>query len=275
MTRFSQAFGRFATGIKHYGNPYRMMVQRLLGNRLKLFDVKDRASGVACWCTPGSHRMFSEIWFYKTYDVPGVSLRPGDLVLDIGANQGFYSCYAACQGASVIAFEPDTESYATLTRNLKRNGFTDLVSPRCQAVGNENGQVDFYITPMLGGGMNTTSVEFASFFSHTSTYKVDCVKLTDVLNVIPDKRVRLCKLDCEGAELEILSGLSVSDAARIDAFALEYHPHAYSVDRLIKCMLSWGTHEVMFAPPRGAAPISIIHALSKSVLCEIARTIKA
>jgi FkbM family methyltransferase len=274
MKAFSQAFTRLATGFEHYGNPYQMLVQRVLGNSLKLFDVKDRASRVACWCTPGSHRMFSEIWFYKAYDVPGVNLRPGDLVLDIGANQGFYSCYAAYQGARVIAFEPDTESYATLTRNLKRNGFTDRVIARCQAVGRETGQIDFYTTPMLGGGMNTTSAEFATYFHHAKSRKVDCVKFSDILGAIPDERVRLCKLDCEGAELDILGSLDISHAERIDAFALEYHPQAYPVDRIIECMLAWETHEVMFAPSKGAAPVSVIYALSKSVLRDIARTIK-
>jgi FkbM family methyltransferase len=261
-------------GLEHYGNPYRMVVQRILGNRLKLFDVKDRASGVACWCMPDSHRIFSEIWFYEVYDVPGFSVRPGDLVLDIGANLGLYTYYAAYLGARVIAFELYAESFEMLNRNLKRNGFTDQVSARCQAVGKDSGLVDFYTTPVDGGGMNTMSTEFALRFNHEKSSKVGCVRLTDVLNIIPDERVRLCKIDCEGAELEILSSLSVSNVRRIDAFALEFHPQAYSVDRLIECMLAWGTHEIMFVQSKGAVPVYIIYAALKSVLFDIARTMK-
>jgi len=55
--------------------------------------------------------------------VKGVPIRPGDIVLDIGANQGFFSCYAAHKGAKVFAFEPVPELRDRLMFNLRRNGF--------------------------------------------------------------------------------------------------------------------------------------------------------
>lgn len=261
---------RFVLGYQHYGNPWRLMAQRVLGKRLKLFNVKDRATGVACWCTPESHRMFAEVWFYKNYDVPGVPLRPGDLVLDIGANQGFFSCYAAHKGARVIAFEPYANSFSLLQRNLVRNDFSDRVSVRQEAVGAKRGMVDFFVSPMLGGGMNTTSAVFASKFDHIQSENVPCVALTDVLREIDGARIRLCKIDCEGAELEILRGLQPKDAAMIDAFALEYHSAAYRVDELIDCMLDWGTHEIGFASANGGAPVAVMHAIGKDALREYA-----
>jgi FkbM family methyltransferase len=261
---------RFVMGYQRYGNPWQLLAQRVLGRRLKLFNVKDRATGVACWCTPDSHRMFAEVWFYKSYDVPGVPLRPGDLVLDIGANQGFFSCYAAHKGARVIAFEPCRNSFALLERNLARNDFSDPVSVRPEAVGAESGVVDFFISPMLGGGMNTTSAVFASEFDHIQSEKVPCVTLTDVLREIDGPRIRLCKIDCEGAELEILRALDPDDTAIVDAFALEYHSAAYRVNELIDCMLQWGTHEVAFASASGGAPLAVIHAIAKDALREYA-----
>jgi len=257
---------RALQGFQHYGNPWQLLAQRMLGNRLSRFNVKDRATGVACWCTPASHRMFAEVWFYKNYDVPGVPLRPGDLVLDIGANQGFFSCYAAQKGARVIAFEPDQTSFAMLQRNLARNNLSARVITRREAIGAERGVTDFFVSPMLGGGMNTTSAVFASRFDHVKTEPVSCVTLSDVLKENNGERIRLCKLDCEGAELEILRSLDTYEAALIDAFALEYHSAAYHVQELIECMLAWDTHEVMFASANGAAPVQLIHVIGKREL---------
>jgi FkbM family methyltransferase len=264
---------RAVLGFQHYGNPLQLLMQRVLGNRLKVFNVKDRATGVACWCTPGSHRMFAEVWFYRNYDVQGVPLRPGDLVLDIGANQGFFSCYAAQKGARVIAFEPDEKSFATLERNLARNNLSSRVTTRREAIGAERGVADFFVSPMLGGGMNTTSAVFASKFDHVRSAKVQCVTLSDVLSENHGERIRLCKLDCEGAETEILRSLDPDEAALIDAFALEYHSAAYPVHELIECMLAWETHEIMFASANGGAPIAVIHAIAKRALRQFAATL--
>lgn len=264
---------RVILGFQHYGNPWQLLSQRVLSKRLKLFNVKDRATGVACWCTPESHRMFAEVWFYKSYDVPGAPVRPGDLVFDIGANQGFFSCYAAHKGARVIAFEPYPKSFSLLERNLARNGLSARVSSRPEAVGSGRGVVDFFVTSMLGGGMNTTSAVFASKFDHVQSEKVPCVTLGDVLRENSTERIRLCKLDCEGAELEILRSVEPEEVARIDAFALEYHSQAYPVNELIDCMLAWGTHEVALASANGGAPVSVIHAISKDTLREFATTL--
>jgi Methyltransferase FkbM domain len=60
-------------------------------------------------------------------------------------------------------------------------------------------------------------------------------------------RIRLCKLDCEGAESEILKQLSEKELQKIDAFAIEYHRDAYSLQELLGVILSWGTHHISFA----------------------------
>ena len=49
----------------------------------------DRATGVRCECTVDSHQMFSATWYKHLNDVPGLPIGPGDVVIDIGANQGF------------------------------------------------------------------------------------------------------------------------------------------------------------------------------------------
>ncbi|HSH62144.1 MAG TPA: FkbM family methyltransferase [Acidimicrobiales bacterium] len=49
-------------------------------------------------------------------------LRPGDVLVDVGANIGTYSALALARGAKVEAFEPDDQASAVLGENLRRNG---------------------------------------------------------------------------------------------------------------------------------------------------------
>jgi hypothetical protein len=94
MTRSRLAFllsqlVRLLESWRHYGNPVEILWQRMRKSPMAEFRVVDRRSGVVCRCRPAAHRMFGEVWFDRDYDVPGLTLRPGDTVLDIGGNQGF------------------------------------------------------------------------------------------------------------------------------------------------------------------------------------------
>ena len=72
----------------------------------------------------------------------GRLLKPGDVVLDIGANIGAYTLYAAkARSVPVVAFEPNPFSYRVLVHNFHLNAITDRVLPLCLAAGgpDENG----------------------------------------------------------------------------------------------------------------------------------------
>ena len=61
--------------------------------------------------------------------------QPDDVLLDIGANIGAYTIYAAAvRGLRVIAIEPSTENFANLCRNIRENNVGHLVYPflRCR-----------------------------------------------------------------------------------------------------------------------------------------------
>lgn len=54
----------------------------------------------------------------------------GDVLLDVGANIGWYSILMAktFPQARIHCFEPDTENYDVLTRNIERNGITQVTA---------------------------------------------------------------------------------------------------------------------------------------------------
>ena len=63
-------------------------------------------------------------------------LRPGMVVLDVGANIGYYTLQAAVRvgpGGQVHAFEPVAASHARLVQNVRLNELTNLAAVRAAA----------------------------------------------------------------------------------------------------------------------------------------------
>jgi FkbM family methyltransferase len=248
LPRVLRRLGTALTASYHLGNPAEVAWKRLFGEPSDLLTIIDRASGIRCLCTLNSHHMFSDIWYSHAYDVPRVPIRSGDVVIDIGANQGFFSCYAAFKGARVLAFEPVPELCQRLRENVACNGLTDRVTIQQCAIGASRGSVNLFVSSYLGGAQSTTVPEFVRGAGVPVIQEIlaECKTLPQVLDEFSLARVRLCKLDVEGAELAILKTLSSADLSRIESFALEYHEEAYDLHSLLRLVLDWRTHHVSF-----------------------------
>jgi FkbM family methyltransferase len=250
-TRSSRSLHRVAAAIRawgNYGNPVHIIIKRCIG-RNSMMTVADRQTGVRLRCTVGSHQAFGETWYNRDYDVPRLPIRPGDVVIDIGANQGFFTCYAAQKGARVYAFEPFVSSFETLKLNVTANHFDDAVTARPWAIADQNGVAELTCSDRLGGASNTIVPRFAA-----ATGQAGCPTLTVPTRTLPDvidhfslSAIRLCKLDCEGAEVSILEQMKPCDLQRIDAFVLEFHPEAYELRQLVELVFAWRAFQISFA----------------------------
>jgi FkbM family methyltransferase len=128
------------------------------------------------------------------YGVPDlVSLRPGDLVVDIGANIGEFSLYATNAGASVIAIEPDPFTFQRLCANARERNMT-LIQ---KGLWEKPCTLRFNIAPAGADG---------SFINPSDEgIDIDADTLDNVLADHPG-RIRFIKADAEGAEPELLRG---------------------------------------------------------------------
>jgi FkbM family methyltransferase len=135
------------------------------------------------------------------------------LIVDVGAGIGDFAIQAASMfpQAWVIACEPNPESYSVLERNVRRNGLSN-VDPRCVAVGSRS-------TYVLG--RRRWSAESSTVTAEGLSVEVPAVPLYDL---VADRVVDLLKIDCEGAELDVLESLDGS-FDRVRRIAVEYHDH--------------------------------------------------
>jgi FkbM family methyltransferase len=136
-------------------------------------------------------------------------LRPGDVVFDIGANIGWYTClfakYVTCAG-KVHAFEPVPWIFEKLRVNCALNGLTDTGSVFLNklAIGENEGKMNLFTFKDLPHG--ETSAKIRDNLTVTSSVLVDVNSLDNYLRKIDNPIVSLVKVDIEGSEWSLLDG---------------------------------------------------------------------
>jgi FkbM family methyltransferase len=62
------------------------------------------------------------------------TIKPGEVYVDVGGNVGMYAIYAGVVGAKVYAFEPESQNYAELNKNIFVNELHGQVTAYCMAI---------------------------------------------------------------------------------------------------------------------------------------------
>jgi len=157
--------------------------------------------------------------FYTRYGTP---IHDGWQVIDIGAGIGDFSIFAAHNrpDAVVYAYEPFPESHRLLIENLSLNGIEN-VHPFQQAVWSCEDQLSLDVS--AGEPLQIASQTTAGMHEDDGLIKVGAISLEQVVDTHHLEQVDLLKLDCEGAEYEILFCTPASVFLRIDHIIMEYH----------------------------------------------------
>ncbi len=139
------------------------------------------------------------------------------VVLDIGGHIGGVALMCANRGATVWTFEPERDTYRWLLENIENNQTRGKVIPFNIAIG-KTGMRQLYHHQQEHG--------VASFYpaisSLTSDYElVWTVSFETVLRRVG--KVDWVKLDCEGAEIEILPDILEGIFRHIPHLLVEFH----------------------------------------------------
>jgi len=129
-------------------------------------------------------------------------LQPGDRFVDVGANIGYLTLHAARlvgPSGSVLAFEPLASARESLVRNVALNRASH-VSVLGDAVSDRTGTTVLNIGPEH----HTSTSSLLQVAAGLGEVAVPSVRLDDAISDSP--RVRLIKIDVEGAEQLVLDG---------------------------------------------------------------------
>lgn len=161
----------------------------------------------------------------------GIALRDGDTVIDIGANFGAFSIAASRQvgeSGRVFSYEPNPVVFERLRQNIRLNGCRNITVFN-EAVGGRDGDVDLFIDRK--SAFSTTQAEVGGrVYAGTESTKVPMRSIASVIDRA-GPFVALLKIDCEGAEYDILESFTPDDAVRVAQVTMEVHPvPGHSVD---------------------------------------------
>lgn len=189
-------------------------------------------------------------------------LEPGDVFIDIGAHIGFYSLFAATvtgPSGRVISCEPEPNNFADLIRNKEENGFKHIEAHNA-AVSDKVGVLPLWVNQDNDGGhalWNVGTHPFNSKSSETSeVIDINTLSIDTLISQSGIDRVKVIKIDAEGAERMILDG--AKDAflnGAIDFIICEINEFALSKmsssqNDIRRRMMSFGYHSFVL-PPNG------------------------
>jgi FkbM family methyltransferase len=136
-------------------------------------------------------------------------LQPNDTFVDVGANIGFISAYAASvvgPGGQVHSFEPVPAYYVRLQEMASRNPGYALRVNNC-ALGEDEGTSSIAVTSLPNIGWNTMVSGFMSRETTREVIPVKMRRLDEYLQENGIEKVAMVKIDVEGFEMPVLRGL--------------------------------------------------------------------
>jgi FkbM family methyltransferase len=171
--------------------------------------------------TPHGRRLFAYGFCEPASRAMRSLLRPGDVMIDAGANIGLFTVEAAARvgpEGRVIACEPSPTTMELLRTNVTRNRF-EWVELREVALADEPGRLVMHVFEPGSGFSSFAPAETLG----SRPVEVPVTTLDEVAGEVLDG-VRLVKLDVEGAELRALRGArTLLERARPD-FIVELEP---------------------------------------------------
>lgn len=138
-------------------------------------------------------------------------VKEGDIVVDLGANIGYYTLLAARlvgKKGKVYAFEPEPINYSLLIKNIELNGYDNIV-PVQKAVSNTAGTVRLFLAYKSTEGHAIYQPNNAIYQPNNKKREFVEVESVTLDEFFKDKKcpINVIKMDIEGAEIAAFLGM--------------------------------------------------------------------
>jgi len=154
-------------------------------------------------------------------------------LIDIGANLGIPTLIMAKFNpeATVYAFEPNKKVYEMLVENARINALHNVKAYNLAVTNSQTLALDLTITAHLTGA-GSTYADKASFAKQWKddirVEQVSCTSLDKVLRSHGINEVYLLKMDCEGAEFDIIYDSELFKQRVVKNLIGEFHDLSYN-----------------------------------------------
>ena len=158
----------------------------------------------------------TNVWMINEYDIENFKINTNDMIIDIGAHIGLFSLLVSqlCKTGKILSFEPVRENFDLLVSNLKLN-HVENVLPFNMAVSKNSGRLDLFL--------NNDQSAHSIFSKSSESINVESTSLQKIFDENKISSCKLLKLDCEGAEYQIIDSLPSEYLDKIQNIVMEYH----------------------------------------------------
>ncbi len=156
----------------------------------------------------------------EEYNLISTSLKPEDVVLEVGAGMGYISCICGKilnDSRNLHVYEANPKLIEIIDTNKRLNGLN--FHTYNALLGSYNGKSDFYIPDDFWAASMVP-------LNNAEKFEIDVVNIVDVMNKIKPSYL---VMDIEGAEVDVLPSMDLSD---IHTICLEVHPHKAQPERI-------------------------------------------
>lgn len=131
-------------------------------------------------------------------------IKKGDIVLDVGANIGYYTLIFAKlvgKNGKVFSFEPDPTNFDLLTKNVKINGYENVILVR-KALSYKTGKTNLFLSNTNAGDHMIVDTK-----ENRDTVEIEMTTGDDYFRDFSEQ-LNFIKMDVQGAEIDALRGMS-------------------------------------------------------------------
>ena len=176
--------------------------------------------------------IYNEIFPGAAYDHPQIKLPERPTIMDVGANVGLYSIWAArmYRPKTILAFEASPSTFGCLVDNVERLISREQTTASCfnLAVSREADRDLVLNQPPWNSGLTTlldgSKLRWVDELRDKGELITHEVRSTTVSREIAKHRlasVDLLKIDVEGHFIEVLEGLALADTSKVRNIVLE------------------------------------------------------
>jgi FkbM family methyltransferase len=204
------------------------------GEKRMLLNVKGNKMAMR----PRSYDLYvlGEVFWEEVYAPRLKQITAPEVVLDLGANIGAFSVWAARRWhvGKIVAVEMEDDNFDLLEENIRLNGLRGAVIPVKAAIWDENVQVGIKRHP-FNHGMHQVCLD-------TGEKGIPALTLVKLMDTVKVKKVDILKMDIEGAEDRIFNGTNERLFAQgVGYLVAEMHPtKGVLVERIVEILEKTG-----------------------------------
>jgi|TARA_B100000745_G_C20131887_1_gene387873 FkbM family methyltransferase len=158
----------------------------------------------------------TNVWMINEYEIEKFKIKKDDIMIDVGAHIGLFSLLASksCFAGKIFSYEPINENFEMLMQNIKSNKLKNIF-PFNLAVSKNTSNVKLFL--------DKDESAHSIFQKNTSYVTVESISLQKIFDDNDINFCKILKLDCEGAEYEIIDSLPDKYFEKIQNMIIEYH----------------------------------------------------